>query len=355
MQPYERITCVVERRRPDRPAIDYIATPEAHRNLKQHTGIEDDEQLLQALGADIRRVAPRYVGPAHFCGESGIGGGGTDMWGIRWDPVEYALGTYNEIAVHPLAEAKTVQDVENYAWPKLDWLDFSHLKEDIKRINDKERYAILFFAGGAFETPWYMRGLTRFLMDLVECPDVAEAISRRAMEFNREKTLRAIEACGGLIDMVGSGGDIGTQRGMMISPELWRAHIKPYSRGLIRTFKDMGLMTYYHSCGSIRPVIEDFIEMGLDILDPIQPRAKDMDAESLSAAYGTRLSFHGGIDEQHLLPFGSVDDVRREVTRLADVLGRDGGYIVAPAHAIQSDTPAENMLAIYQTAQAHRW
>jgi len=195
-----------------------------------------------------------------------------------------------------------------------------------------------------------MRGMSRFLMDLVECPDIAEAISRHATDFYRERALRAIEQAKGKIDMIGSGGDIGTQRGMMLSPDLWRRHVKPYSTELIRTFKDMGLMTFYHSCGSIVPVIDDLIEMGLDVLDPVQPLAKGMDADSVVRRFGDRLTFHGGIDEQNLLPRGSAGDVRKEVRRVMQTLGANGGYIVCPAHALQPDTPPENIMAIYETA-----
>jgi uroporphyrinogen decarboxylase len=117
--------------------------------------------------------------------------------GIVRKPASYGSGTYNEIAYSPLAHVKTVKEVEDYSWPSPDWFDMSHLREKIKRVNDEHRHAILFFAGGAFETPWYMRGLVRFLTDLVECPEIAEAISRRAAQFYKERAMRAIEASDG--------------------------------------------------------------------------------------------------------------------------------------------------------------
>jgi len=355
MQPYERILSAVRHSRPDRVAIDYGATPEFHACLKSHLGIEEDELLLRRLGVDIRRVTGRYVGPTDMTGAGGVSATGKDFLGVVWKPVKNEFGTYNEIAFHPLAHATTVKEIEDYPWPSVDWFDFSHIKEEISQINREQRYAILFLAGGAFETPWYMRGMERFLMDLVECPDIAEAISRHAADFFRDRALRAIEAGDGGIDVVMSGGDIGTQRGMMLAPDLWRKHVKPYSRDLIKTFRDMGRMTFYHSCGSILPVIEDFIEMGLDVLSPIQPKATDMEPEKLQASFGDRLTFHGGIDEQGLLPNGSADDVRKEVARVIGILGDDGGYIVCPAHAIQPDTPPENVMAIYDTAQQYTY
>lgn len=353
MEPYERVTSAIAHRRPDRLPIDYDATPEFHAKLKKHLGIDEDELLLRKLGVDIRRVSPRWSGPDDMMGAPGATAAGKDFLGVEWKPVANEFATYNEIAFHPLAHATTVKEIEEYQWPDVDWFDYSHIKEDIEKFNRLERYAIMYFAGGAFESPWYMRGMERFLMDLVECPDIAEAISRRVTDFYMKRAMRVIEASDGMIDIVSSGGDIGTQRGMMLAPDLWRRHIKPYSTELIRTFKDMGFATYYHSCGGIIPVIEDLIEMGLDILDPIQPKAAGMDAENLKSRFGERLVLHGGIDEQELLPYATCDEVSREVERLMGILGDDGGYIVCPAHAIQPDTPVENIVALYETANAN--
>ena len=350
MSGYERVLKAVRHERSDRLPIDYSATPEAHAQLKKHLGIEDDEALRKRLGCDIRLVGGRFVGPDDMVGAAGGDAQGKDFLGVVWKPLKNEFATYYEMAFHPLANVTTVKEVEAYPWPSVDWFDYSTLSDDIDRLNHDDRNCICFFVGGSFETPWYMRGMSRFLMDLVECPDIAEAISARATEFYKQRALRAIEAAKGKIDMVYSGGDIGTQRGMMLAPDLWRTRIKPYSSQLIRTFKDMGIMTMYHSCGSIVPVIDDLIEMGLDILDPIQPLAEGMDPVSLKKRFGDRLVFHGGIDEQHLLPHGTAEDVRAEVLRLMAELGGDGAYIVCPAHAIQPDTPPENVMAIYDAA-----
>lgn len=355
MTSYERVMTALNHKNPDRPPINYIATPEMNNKLKKHLKIENQEDLLRYLGADIRYVTPKYAGPKEFIGVSGVAGAGKDFWGVEWEALKNKFGTYNEISYYPLAHVKTVKEVEEYSWPKLDWFDMSHLKDEIKRINDKERRAIMFFAGGAFESPWYMRGLERFLMDLIECPEIAVAISKKVMEFYRERAMRAIEASDGQIDVFGSGGDIGTQKGMMLSPELWRKCIKPQTKELITPFKEMGFKTFYHSCGSIVPVIGDFIEMGLDVLDPIQPKAEGMDPNFLKNKFGDRLSFHGGIDEQELLPLGTPQEVEKEVVRIIDILGGNGGYIVCSSHAIQPDTPVENALAMFRTAREYRY
>ena len=353
--PYDRVAKAVQHVRADRLPIDYIATSEAHTILKQYLGIDDDEALLRRIGCDLRRVDGKFVGPDDMTGAPGVTAQGKDFWGVVWTPMANEFGSYNEMSYHPLGHAATVKEIEEYSWPKVDWFDYSHLSDEIDRVNRDERYGILFFAGGCFETPWYLRGMSQFLLDLVQCPDIAEAICSNVASFYKQRMLRAIEESKGKIDICLSGGDIGSQRGMILSPELWRERIKPYSSQLIRTFKDLGLMTMYHSCGSLVPVIEDLIEIGLDILDPIQPLAAGMEPVGLKARFGDRLTFHGGIDEQELLPHGTADEVRAEVIRLMDLLGEDGAYIVCPAHAFQPDTPPENIMAIYDTALSYRF
>lgn len=349
MNSYERVCKAVHHERADRLAVDYVATPEAHALVKQYLKVDDDEQLLRRLGCDFRRVEARYIGPPDLNSAPGVLASGKDFWGIIREPIRNQFGTYNEFVYQPLAEAKTLADIEQHVWPSVDWFDYSHLSERIDRINDQERFCILFGAGNAFETAWYLRGMSQFLMDLVEAPEITHAICRKVTDFYKQRAMKAVEQSNGKIDMILSGSDIGTQRGMMISPDMWREHIKGITSELITPFKQMGIMTMYHSCGGIAPVIDEFIEMGLDVLDPIQPGATGMDPESLAKQFGGRIAFHGGVDEQHLLPHGTPDDVRREVRRCMDILGRDGGYIVCPAHAIQADTPPENLISLYDT------
>ncbi|PKO22218.1 MAG: hypothetical protein CVU38_10485 [Chloroflexi bacterium HGW-Chloroflexi-1] len=284
---------------------------EAWEALRNHLGVGTNTEVMDALDVDLRWIALSFIGPAERSAVP-LGSEGTDFWGCRIRKVETEFNTYYEWEGHPLAHCKTVADVEAYDWPSLDWWDYSAVPKLIEEQNVAGRRAIAFMAGGAFETPWYMRGLEQFLMDLRTQPEVAEAISRRVETYYRERALRVLDAAGGQIDMIGSGGDVGTQRGMMLNPNLWRRHIKPQTGRLIRSFKDLGLKTF-------------------------------------------RLSFHGGIDEQDLLPHGTPEQVYRETTRIIDVLGRNGGYIVTAAHALQGDTPVENVLAMFDAARDYRW
>jgi len=352
---YSRVKNTIRKQEPDRPPTDFSATPETIKKLLTNLKLENLNQLLDYFEIDIRWVYPKFIGPKELSGAAGVTAKGKDFLGIVWKPVKNRYATYNEIVYSPLSEAKTVKEIENYNWPSVDWFDFSHLKEIIKRINEKEQHAIAYFAGGAFETPWYMRGMEQFLIDLATQPEIAEAISKKCVEFYKARALKALEQTNGQINIIGSGGDIGTQRGMMISPEIWRKHIKPYTRVLIETFKKMGYITFYHSCGSIVPVIEDFIEIGLDILDPIQTSATGMSPTFLKEKFGEKLTFHGGIDEQQILPFYTPKELEKEIVHLIDTLGKGGGYIPCAAHAIQPDTPVENIITMYKTILNYRY
>ena len=354
MNSRERLLAAARRQRPDRPATDLKCTPEAWASLREYLGVNSNEDVLDELGIDMRWINLPFIGPKERSAAFLVSEG-TDFWGCHIKKVENEFNTYFEFDYHPLASAGSVEDVEKHSWPSLDWWDYSAIPGMIEKANHKEPRAITFHIGGAFETPWYIRGLEPFLMDLYENPDIVDAICTHAEEYYRGRALRVIEAAKGGINIIGSGGDVGTQRGMMVDPDIWRARIKPYTGRLISTFRDMGLTTYYHSCGSIVPVIEDLIEVGLDILDPIQVSTAGMKPEELFPVFGDRLSFHGAIDEVELLRTASPEEVYEETTRTIDILGQKGGYIVAPTHQVQGDTPAENVVAMYEAARNYRW
>jgi uroporphyrinogen decarboxylase len=351
----DRVMVALNNERPDRPPLNYFGTPETTEKLLSHLNLESGEDLLCYFGADMRYVGAEYVGPPAFSGAYGYGDGGVDMWGIGWRPVSNNWCTYYEPVHHPLAQAKTVKEIEEYSWPSVDWLSVSHLKDAVRRFNQVEPKAIVFSVGSFFEIAWCLRGFEQFLMDLIVRPAITDTLLHRVTMLCKEITMRALEEAEGEIDIVWSGGDVGMQTGMMFSPEVWRERIKPFQRELIEPFKRMGLKTRYHTDGSVIPIIEDLIEMGLDLLDPIQPNTKGMEAENLRALFGGRISFYGGIDTQRLLPYGSAREVEDEVLRLIRVLGSHGGYVAAASNAVQPDVPIENILALYRTAREYRY
>lgn len=354
---WQRIKTALEHKEPDRVPIGYYATPEANAALKQHLGLRDDEALLQRLGVDYRRVGPRYVGPAHKSGDFFSAAVEEDIWGVKRRPVHNEFGgMYMEISHYPLAHVREVRELDDHQWPELEWFDCSGIEAQIDKLNsDGNRKWFMTFGGGGFESPWYMRGMEQFLMDLVVNPEIAEAICQRVTDFFLARTRKLLDAAKGKIDMVLTGGDIGTQRGMLLSPKLWRERVKPWSGRLIQTYKKLGCKTIYHSDGAFVEVIEDFIELGLDVLNPIQTRADGMDPAFLKKKFGDRLCFNGGVDIQEILPHGTPAEVAAETKRMIAILGAGGGYIVEPAHAFQPDTSCQNIMAMYEAALTHRY
>lgn len=357
MNSRERVLAAAERWRPDRPATSLRCTPEVWSALQAYFGVRTNDEVLDELDIDWRGI---YVTHLPFIGPQErsaipLGSEGTDYWGCNIRKAENRFNIYFEFYDFPLAHCRTVADVDAHDWPDVDWWDYSAVPRLIQEATQKDRRAIMFFAGGAFETPWYMRGFEQFMMDLYLNPEIVQAICQHVLEYCRQVTERVLAEARGQIDIIGSGGDVGGQEGMIVSPAVWREQIKPFSAQLITPYKAMGLKTFYHSCGSIRPIIPDLIEVGLDILEPIQVSAAGMTPEEIFPAYGDRLSFNGGIDEVHLLPHATPDEVYRETTRVIDVLGKNGGYIVSPSHQVQGDTPAENVVALFQAAHDYRW
>ena len=195
MNSRERVLAAAERRRPDRPPIDLTCTPEAMAALQAHLGLSSGNAVLDRLDVDMRRVGLPFIGPAERSAIP-LGSEGVDFWGCHIRKVETEFNTYYEWEGHPLADCKTVTDVEAHDWPSLDWWDYSAMPRLIEEQNAAGRRAIMFFAGGAFETPWYLRGLAQFLMDLRQQPEIAEAICRHVEEYYRLRALRVLEVAG---------------------------------------------------------------------------------------------------------------------------------------------------------------
>ena len=356
VSPWERVEAALAHRQPDRVPFDFWAVPEVWEKLRTALGVEEraasssaDEVVLRLLGVDFRMVTPRYVGAKSRDLPDGTY---IDAWGTHRRQVTNEFGAYGEYASHPLAQAETVADVLDWDWASPDDWDVSGVREQCERLNADTRYHLRYEVGGIFEWAWALRGFERFLVDMVEMPEVACAIMDRFTDIYIENTLRIIEAAGGLLDMVYTYDDVGTQGGLLMSPGMWREYILPRHQRLNKAIRAARhpVKIMYHSCGAIFPLIGPFIEeMGIDVLNPLQPRAAGMDLARIKADFGDRLSFHGGIDIQHTLPHGTPGDVQAEVRDRCELLGRGGGYICTSAHYIQADTPVENIVAMYCT------
>jgi uroporphyrinogen decarboxylase len=301
------------------------------------------ETLLKA-GNDAVAVAAGF--PDGFVPKTFPDGSVQDEWGIR----SRRVGLYNEMAVHPLAEVETPEDLDGFDFPDPDAPGRFRLAEQTVRRYGND-YAIL---GDqectVFEMAWYLVGLEKFLIDLALKKTYVFHLLDRILDISIRQGQRLI-ALGA--DVIWTGDDMGDQNGMILSPELWREVFKPRLGSVFSAYRRINpdIRIAYHSCGSILPIIPDLIEIGLDILNPIQPRAAGMDPSFLKRSYGDRLCFFGGIDIQELLPRAAPDQVFRSVQKAIRILGNGGGYISAPAHNIQPDTPVENILAFFDAVK----
>ena len=266
-------------------------------------------------------------------------------WDIVFEEWKYPYGTYIEISSSPLVDADHDQ-IKKVKLPSLDLWDFDAYADDLKNYKD---FFVWLNMNGCFDMARFQRGVAQFFMDMATESLKAETLLEKVNDLAMAFFEKAISKVKGLVDGVYLGDDFGTQNGLSMSPEMWRRFIKPKYKELVSLIKSHSLKYCHHSCGGVRPIIPDMIEIGFDVLNPIQPLAKGMESEELGEEFGKDITFYGGIDEQKTLPFGSAEDVRKEVLNRIATLGKYNGYIIAPAHAFQPDSPIENILAVYET------
>lgn len=346
MAPYERVESALNHRQPDRVPFDFWAVPETINKLKNHLNAKNEEELLQLLGIDCRIISPDYIGPIS---EKFPDGTYYTEWGSHRRVVRNEFSSYEEYASFPLAEAVSRAEVETWSrWPKTEYFDWSRLVDKIQSVNSRVRHHIRVDVGGIFESAWGVYGLERFLTSLYDNPEVPCAIMDCYTDLMIQNVDRMMAAGDGNIDMVYTYDDVAIQNGLLMSPAMWRKYILPRHLRLNKVIKQYGVKILYHSCGAIYPLIGPLIdEMGIDALNPLQPRARMMDMAKIKNEFGAKVAFHGGIDLQHTLPFGTQEEVVAEVRDRCNILGKGGGYICTSAHYIQADVPAENILAMY--------
>ncbi len=345
-----RVAAALRHERTDRVPLSMWGTPETVEKLRRHFGVESEAEVRDALGLDVVWVWADYAGPPR----ENLGEGTTaSYWGFVTRRTRYDGGSYDEFCHHPLAGVESVQQVDDYAWPNPDDFDYAGLPTKITAAEKQGEKWIGVGESSIFERAWALVGFQDFLEGMLVRPEVTARVMERINGFYIEQTLRTLRACNGRADMVYIADDVGAQSGMLLPPKVWRETIKPLQRTLNEAVRSEfpDVVFHYHSCGSIVPIIDELIEIGVDILNPLQPKAAGMEAEVIAARWGERLCFCGGLDIQEILPRGSVEEVRQECARLIRTLGRGGGYILGPAHAVQVDVPIENVLAIVEAVQ----
>ena len=322
MNARERILAALRHQPVDRIPTDIWATGEVWAKLAAHFGPGVD--IAKELHIDgIAGVEPVYAGPAlpAVATDEAI-----DHWGIRYKAIQYATGTYMEQSCAPLADATTIDDLERHAWPKPDWFDYSKMPDQARQARQHQALAAGYMAPLYYHT--LLRGMENAMMDPLEQPEFTHHLLHRLCESFYTCHQRLFETCEGLIDLSQVTDDLGSQTGPLISMDIFREFYKPHMKRFIDLCHGHGIMVFHHDDGSCRAFLPDLVEMGIDLLNPIQHNCPGMDMAELKQEFGSRICFHGGVDNQQVLPFGTPEQVRQEVRDCIDSLASDGtGYI----------------------------
>jgi uroporphyrinogen decarboxylase len=342
----ERWLAVLRREKPDRVPMDYWATGEATEKLMRHLQVSDEDALCARLHIDrVLTVGPRYVGPPMRPGE--------DVFGCRHRRVDYGTGVYDECVHSPLAQYAAVAEIQaSYSWPSADWWDYSSIAEQIEGRGDR---AVRGGGSEPFLTYKSLRGQEQAFIDLALHPGIVHYCLDQLFDLAYQSTLRIFEQIPGKVAISYVAEDMGAQDGLMLSPAHIREFLLPRMKRIVDLVHGAGAYVFHHNDGAIRDILPDLVALGIDVLNPVQWRCRGMDREELKRDFGDRLAFHGGMDNQYTLARGSVAEVQQEVLDNLRILGRGGGYILAPCHNIQAVSSPENIVAMYETGYQHGW
>jgi len=356
MTPRERILAILNREPADRMPVDLWHTPEIERMLIAHTGAADGFGMWQRLGLDKivwdfmdYRVAQNEVSGSQV---GALAMGQRTMWGALLRDVEAGAAHYQETVAPPMAGYESPDQIDGYPyWPDPDRFEYAAARALAEQAR-RHDFAVIGPWVSHFEIYSQLRGIEQSLMDLALNPDLVEATLDRVEAIQTEMMHRFLGESAHLVDLVFISDDIGGQKGMLMSPRMWRKHLKPRLARWCDLIHSYDTPVFYHTDGGVGPVIPELLEVGVDVLNPIQHACPGMDVAELAAEYAGHVVFHGGIDNQQVLPFGSADDVRAETLRCLETLGAGRqGYICCSCHNVQPGTPLENILMMIDTVR----
>ena len=372
MNSRERLLAALNHREPDRVPVDLGGTPtstisvSALENLKAKLGIESptrvmspifltaypDDPVMKRFGIDVKMVTANP--PAHFKLQVSPGGRLVDEWGIVYQKHEEAQTHFTVEKEAPLHRATSKEEIEKYPWP--DPADPSRARglREVARRYQEEGFGVVLNTPLLFMTyTQWMRGLEQFMMDTVLNRELLQYLMDKILEILLEMTRHLLEEVNPFMDVVAIGDDLSHQGGLTYSPDMYRKLFKPRHQAIVRFLKKNagGAKILYHCCGGVEPLLNDLIELGVDALNPVQVSARGMeDTKRLKSLYGRNLTFWGGIDTQRVLPFGTPQDVRREVRRRIEDFGENGGFVLAAVHNIRPEVKPENICALFESA-----
>ena len=347
----ERVRTTFARQAPDRIPRNYFANPGIDGRLKAHFGLnkDDNEGLLQALGVDFRRVDAPYTGPKLH---EDVPDRQVDLWGIHRRYIEHETGGYWDFCDFPLQNA-TLDEIEAWAMPSPDDYDYSAVAEQCERLKG---YCVTTGGPGTgdiINSTGMIRTMDQVLVDLMLDDEACLRYIERKIAIQLEITGRTLEAAKDGIDVLWVGEDLGTQRGPLVSLDLFRKHIRPQHQKFVDLAKHHDIPVMMHTCGSSSWAYDDFIEMGIDVVDTLQPEPINMAPAYLKERYGDRLAFHGCISTAGPVATGTVQDTVDIVRETLEIMMEGGGYAFAPTHQLQDNSPTENVVAMYETADTY--
>ncbi len=363
----KRILDAVNHRKPDRLPTDMWATKEVQEKLLQHfnitAGLGQSSPYIGLCGGPLSRgiegiialwdrmdidgifdVHPPYIGPALEKQGSTF----FNEWGFGYQKKPYELGTYDEQVVFPLEAFDSIDALEDYRWPDPDWYDYDQLPQLIEQCQGR---AVCCGYSALFTYHNYLRGMEKSLMDPLMDPHMCRYILDKVSDFFHTYHSRCFEAAGQMIDFTQVTDDWGSQTGLMTSPTVFNEFYRKGTERAIELAKKHGIHVFHHDDGDMRALLPTMVELGIEILNPIQWRCGDWDLSWLKQEFGSAVCFHSAVDNQETLPMGTPQEVRDQVKHLIQTLFADGtGFILGPCHNLQPNTSVENILAMYEAA-----
>lgn len=341
MNSRERVTNALAGKRTDRIPADYSAHAAVTEALIAKAQVNGTEELLQFLGVDFRRIPAPY---GQHRTQPDAHGHLTDFWGVRKHV--NSEGRIDETDFL-FSEESTLEDVDAHPWPVNMSYDYTEAREQCRKIHDNVYTVGAPWSPFFHEVGWIV-GQENFLIWMHTRPELIERIIEHIVNVELIACQSFFEATKGYLDIAYFGNDLGTQRGLFISPESFNKLIRPALKKFYDLAHDYNLKVMQHSCGAISDIIPWLIEDGVNIIDPVQSSCSGMDLETLYNKFGRQLSFHGGVCTQTLLPFGSADDVRRTVKHYRQLTEAGGHYVLCGSQEYMNDISVENILAVYE-------